>query len=184
MKVIDNFINEDYNDQLFSTLTSSNFPWYYNPKTSYNSDKYISKKTLDTSQFCHIFFSGGVNSAYYEQFAYPILEILGNSYKENLLRFKANLLYRHPEYPEGCYHIPHVDSNDQQTETFLYYVNDSDGETFVFNEKPSDNPELTENKRISPKKNRGILFDSSYLHASSPPREHDLRIVLNFVFQK
>ena len=72
----------------------------------------------------------------------------------------------------------------------LYYVNDTDGDTFIFNKKIDSNEvkvfdnELKIQKRISPKKGRLILFDSTYLHTGSPPRKHKTRLVLNFVFFK
>ena len=68
-------------------------------------------------------------------------------------------------------------------EIFLYYVDDSDGDTFFFNEKFGAS-EYTVMNRYSPKKGKGVLFDNSIVHASSPPRLHERRMTLNFVFKK
>ena len=68
-------------------------------------------------------------------------------------------------------------------EIFLYYANESDGDTFFFNENFGAK-EYTVLKRSSPKKGKGVLFDNSIVHASSPPRLHERRMTLNFVFAK
>ena len=47
-----------------------------------------------------------------------------------------------------------------------------------------DNVNLTINKRVSPKQGRAVLFDGSILHAGSPPRINDTRIMISAVFRK
>ena len=55
---------------------------------------------------------------------------------------------------------------------FLFYINDSDGDTFFFNNK-----EIF--KRITPKKNRLVIFDGNIKHAGTHPIKSEKRIVLN-----
>jgi hypothetical protein len=68
--------------------------------------------------------------------------------------------------------------------SFLYYVNDSDGDTFLFDEFQKDTIPLNFNilERISPKKGKGIFFESDRYHASSNPKHTSIRLVLNFNF--
>ena len=44
--------------------------------------------------------------------------------------------------------------------------------------------DLTIVDKVSPKKNRAILFPSSMIHAGSNPIKNKLRIVINFVFSE
>jgi hypothetical protein len=103
-------------------------------------------------------------------------------FESRLIRAKANLMLRHSNYPKDFYTIPHID-HFGEIETFLYYVNDSDGDTVVFNEKNTEST-LTVNNRITPVRGKSVLFDSSYFHSSTPPTEHNERVVLNFVFKR
>jgi hypothetical protein len=57
----------------------------------------------------------------------------------------------------------------------LYYVNDSDGDTYFFGKEKDS--ELVQ--KITPKKNRAVIFDGSTWHASSLPSKNH-RIVINF----
>jgi hypothetical protein len=109
----------------------------------------------------------------------------------SLMRVKANMIMRQPDYPDGVYNTPHVDfTNDQKKYddnlwTFLYYVNDSDGDTYFFKDKLTDNipEELTVAKTFTPRKGTGILFKGDILHASSPPRLTNNRKVINICFR-
>ena len=90
-----------------------------------------------------------------------------------------------------CYVAPHSDfltlkGPIVETESLLYYVNHSDGDTFIFNEKFYGETinKLTVNKKITPNRGQCVLFDSTYLHAGSPPRIHDYRMVINLAFMK
>ena len=187
MQIIDNLLTKTSEDELNRMLTSGNFPWYYNNFTAYLSDDITNEKVKDTPQFVHgFFFDKKVNSDYY-RYVIHIVALLENRLKiklmDKLFRIKSNLLYKTNDYPIDCYHVPHIDHFDtnKKFNTFLYYVNDSDGDTIIFNEKANNN-DLTIANRVTPKKGTGIFFDSSYLHASTPPRISENRIVINFVF--
>jgi hypothetical protein len=70
----------------------------------------------------------------------------------------------------------------------IYYVNDSDGDTFLFNEfwdPVSGQPptQLTLNQRVTPKRNRAVIFESDRFHASSNPRFNKNRFIINFVMK-
>lgn len=101
-------------------------------------------------------------------------------------RSKFNLLTRNHKNYEDSFNSPHVDIFVPHY-VVLYYVNDSDGDTFIF-EETSDEYEMaripeienfTIKKRITPRKNRAILFDGRYFHTSSHPFKSPLRIVMN-----
>ena len=203
IKVIDNLMNETYQEMLCCYLQSNSFPWYYSENTSILSN--VGKRSLlsdtvnDVPQFTHIFYLDGEPKSSNFNMITPIIdkleEFTGKKYYDKIIRIKANLIYQHPNYNENFHNLPHNDAMPYDkldtVESLLYYVNDSDGDTFIFNEKIDgcdtsygkifDN-NLTIKGKIGPKKGRLVLFDSSHLHASSPPKEHKTRIILNFVF--
>jgi hypothetical protein len=74
-------------------------------------------------------------------------------------------------------HLPHV--------ACVYYVNDSDGDTIIYeqtiNDVPggSQNVQLTEHKRVTPRRGRAVFFDGSRYHCSSQPSVN-YRTIINF----
>ena len=77
---------------------------------------------------------------------------------------------------DGEYHdLPHVDRKDKHI-VLLYYVNDTDGDTILF-----DN-DLNIIKRVSPKKNRVLIFNGNILHAGCSPIQSKKRVGINFNF--
>ncbi len=80
--------------------------------------------------------------------------------------------------PDGSWtgpHGPHVDQTRPHM-VILYYCNDSDGDTFFF-----ERDHKTIIDRVSPKKNRMVVFDGMTPHASSyPTTPYRVTINLNF----
>lgn len=162
---------------------SEDIAWYYTPFTSYVTDDKDSKKnividdkTIDVPQFNHVLYSDSKIKSQYFSFAVPIIESFGYS-RTNLFRAKANLLYKNETFPDDHYNLTHVDSPDGFV-SVLYYVNDSDGDTFFFDDT------MNIIKRVTPKAGAVVIFDSNILHASSPPRKTETRVVINFVLRK
>jgi hypothetical protein len=73
--------------------------------------------------------------------------------------------------------IPHVDSNDGEKFTFLYYVNDSDGQTVFF----EDGKIVCD---ATPVRGTGVLFPSNTVHAGQVPAMNKSRYVINCLFEK
>ena len=102
------------------------------------------------------------------------------------LRIKYNMLLPNSKLIEGKNNVPHVDNNFTNSYSAIYFVNDSDGDTVIFNEKYTKDTTArlknacTVKRRITPKKNRFVLFDGQYFHASTNPRDSEKRIVINF----
>ena len=74
-------------------------------------------------------------------------------------------------------HLPHV--------ACVYYCNDSDGDTIIYeqtiNDVPggSQNVDVKEHKRVTPKRGRAVFFDGSRYHCSSQPSIR-YRTIINF----
>ena len=191
MKIIENFLlDEEYQD-LTKLVTSDIFDWYYIPYTSYNK-LHSGSNVTESGQFIYTFFSDKQPFKFIE-FLNPFKDkLIQHGVKlNNLLRIKANMLMKDPSYPINHYHPPHSDIDDKGNFcTLLYYLNDSDGDTYIFNQTYSTMPdfknrtdELVVTKRITPKANTAVIFDSTIIHTSSSPRETDRRMVVNCVFE-
>ena len=183
MKIIDNFLPEQYQKYIEELLLSVTFPWFLNKSTiSEGYDvPYGTINTTESMQFTHNFFiNNSVNSNYYEQIALLSYHLM---LKENIdttqvFRIKANLNTISPNYPDGHHNSIHIDfPKDLTGITCIYYVNDSDGDTIFF-----DGGGVNEIKRVSPKKNRLVYFDSNIPHAGCPPKNNQVRCVINFNF--
>lgn len=192
-EIIDDLIPIKEVERIENILLSHDFPWYLNKCVVDKSLQYESflrdKKTIDSNQFTHVFFSDGyVKSSFFhlvEPFSFYLMSRVQKDFSKRLVRVKANFLNKQELYPEDCYNFPHTDSSSVPGESLLYYVNDSDGDTFLFNEKRGNNfDDLSLNKRISPKKGRSLYFDSDYFHASSCPKKSNFRVVINFLYAK
>jgi hypothetical protein len=188
---IDDIVHPNYQDKIENLILNvGKFPWYYGVNTcdTYNiSEVIIDDNTKDCGQFTHTFYSHGkVMSEYYPLVAeiLPILEHrFTRDFKNSIIRIKANLILKDSTYPDGFYNTPHIDEYGDVVESVLYYVNDSDGDTVFFNEKPGVKS-LTQFHKVSPKKGMVASFDSSYFHASTPPKVAKHRAVINFVFKR
>jgi ectoine hydroxylase-related dioxygenase (phytanoyl-CoA dioxygenase family) len=207
IKVIENFLPESYNKDLSSIANDENFAWFWYPSTFSNVEHDITKiteeqtiqngmvvdnKTVESQQFVHTFcHNGDVYSNYYDTFRGLTYFIEMNGIKvNNITRMKMNLITRDKSFPDDHYNVAHSDipimSDPKTSFTLLYYLDDSDGDTFFFENTLHDmkkDKELVIHKRISPRKNTAVLFNSNILHASSPPRTSLKRIALNIVFQ-
>lgn len=196
MLVIENHLSKEMAD--FVEQSALELPWYWQESTSDFSSLGDFQKdvphVIETPYFvnllgCH---NHGTSSNDVRPFI-PIIRKLeentGREFLSRIQRIKVNLYPKRINYPEGCYQLPHVDMWNHETrcpdsgEIFLYYVDDSDGDTFFFNERFGAN-EYTIMRRSTPKKGKGVLFDNSIVHASSPPKIHERRMTVNFVFAK
>jgi hypothetical protein len=190
-KIVDDILTVENQKKLQDYMLSQPFPWFYNSSTSSGYEKEQLKlmindsQTLDSVQFTHMFYDD--NPKPYFNVIVPFLNYIRDNlgYSEfQFGRIKANLLLKNPNYPANRYNIPHVDGEDDNIKTLLYYVNDSDGDTVFFNEKYSKNTDnLSINTRVQPKSGTAVIFDSNYYHCSSPPIKNDLRCVINLVFK-
>lgn len=195
MIVIDDLFTKEQQDLI--ETSSLRIPWFFQDNTcdfSYipNYPNLINGVT-ETPFFVNMLFDDFQSQSEYFKYFAPIVGALEKHTKrpfmKRLFRMKANMYLKQPDYILGNHHTPHVDVYDEKTDTigdgevFLYYVNKSDGPTYMFNERfPSKT--VTKRSSVTPEKGKGVLFDLQTLHASSPPRIHDKRITLNFVFAK
>lgn len=195
IKVFDNFLTPSY-ALAIEHMVRNDLMYVYKPETSEYTDgvEYMirTEQTLDMGQMvCPLLHTEAQELPFGHKFEFlkPMFYTLLDRSRMNfagIVRLKANILLQNPLATPDNYNIPHQDSG-AECYSMVYYCNDSDGDTFLFNEfyDPSAPPErLTIHQRVSPKRNRAVLFESNRYHASSNPIVSKDRFVLNFVLRK
>ena len=169
--IIDNVISKGYQNAIETDFSSTNFPWYFCSS--------ITQKNKDTnSGFGHEIFGEKGRSQYYAC-TYPVLLEALDKYEQGLslstlFRIRAAMFVKNQT---SLPHLHHIDQ-DYEHNTMLYYVNDSDGPTKIFSDKSGKKII----KEINPKKGRAVFFSGNTYHASSSPKNHSNRMVINYNF--
>jgi hypothetical protein len=182
IKVYDDLIPEALVDVLEKMLLCNTFPWYIST-AGLSSVNYIESgynNTVDSPQLVHpIIINGTPESAMYSICASMLSNFFGTvipyNYSKNIIlsRMKANCQIK--QYcDESKHNPPHLDYSDRQHDmkVCLYYVSDFDGDTYFF-----ENYKIVD--KVSPKRGRMVVFDGNIVHASSPPRNSSVRVVIN-----
>lgn len=198
IKVIDNFLPIMYANQIEYELETE-LMYKYKQKTS-SPDEYgdvsfvIDENSKDYGQFvCTLLNSSYTDESKFKDYFERLKAVVftaGEHIEKDICsvdRVKVNLLLQQPTALESHYNFAHTDDKTGSHYSMVYYVNDSDGDTFLFNEfwDPELGPpnQLTLNQRVSPKRNRAVIFESDRFHASSNPQKHATRFVINFVMK-
>lgn len=187
MIIIDNFLNKTYANEIEHQCIN-NIAYEYSRNTSYNSNIIKDENTYDVGQFSCLLLETNVNH-YFANFIRPMIfmahDVDPRITIKGIGRVKINILLKQ-DFPSNHYNCPHHDSVDTDSITMVYYINDSDGDTVLFNEfyEPNKVPDkFTVYKRISPQKNRLVIFESNRYHASSNPKISQDRFVINFILE-
>jgi hypothetical protein len=187
LKVIDNFLPLQLQEDLKQTCLGMSFPWYYIPDVTRS---VFVEGDYAQPGFHHTPFNEyKPQSQYFDYFKFLSFFIINEIKYEDplhLFRIRAGLNVAtadHNKLFDQEHNFPHIDHNpeivDCKTFTCLYYVNDSDGDTFVFDQtQESDN--YTIKKRVTPKQGRLFIFDGEQFHASSSPEKSSSRVVLTY----
>jgi hypothetical protein len=189
---IPDLIPKSYQDEIEHEMTSLMFPWSYkhdvsgqpNHPTVFTNDTNIVKRDA----FIHLFYAAESNivSPYFGLIK-PLLYFLEekSGFKtNNLLRMRAVLTYKDPSWDLENYLTPHID-DPLPHKTLIYYVNQCDGDTFFYKDffvqgRENFNKRVLE-KRMTPVKGTGVLFDGHRYHGNGVGRKHN-RIVINMNF--
>lgn len=174
-------IRDDVVSEVGALFLSEEVAWYLAKETcNPNGGCLDLATTKDVPQFCHfLFLDGQVLSAYFETAKKVLVDLerqLDKPFISRLQRAKANLICQDRTYQSGQHHMPHVDSFEDGSDSFIYYINTTDASTKFF--IPSG--DVTRKQECVA--GRGLLFDSTIYHAGASPTDTPYRAVLNFVF--
>lgn len=188
-KIIDNFLDQSDADALEEHITGNDFSWFYIGNTVKQHREGESQKYMPTIAMRHFFYwNNQVNSSEFTQLP-PFFQKLNQIYNGqpiNIIGIVANLLFPNDSLI-GKSDIPHADNTTKNGYTAIYYINDCDGDTVLYNElAPEGVPDnqlvkydVTEMVRITPKKNRMVIFNNRHYH-SAPSSASKARFVINF----
>lgn len=153
-KIIDNFLDEGYLNQLKQVMLSDNFNWYY--------QKHMTN--TDRAFMGHIFFwDNQVNSLFYP-IILPLLDKLEAHAVHNV---RANLVIFDEEVYTSNWHTDVVDK--PACKTAVYYLNTNNGITELY-------PDI----QVESKENRMLIFDSTTQHRMLSSTDTPRRVVINF----
>ena len=171
--IIDDAISKGYQNKVQEILNSYDFPWHFMLNVT------SAEKPDGRTGFSNIIFSedNKIQTKYMDILSPILYEAVGKFDNDQdikkIFRIKAGMFVKNQtEEP----HLVHVD-RPYFHYTMLYYVNDSDGSTQLYD---GEGGKVV--KEIEPKKGRAVILDGNIYHASSCPKNHANRIVINYNF--
>jgi|TARA_R110000803_G_scaffold192035_1_gene254772 hypothetical protein len=161
MKVIKNFLPQNYFDDLKKLILFPDFTWYKREGMTPNSN-------IDLGYFTHSFYTRfQATSNMYTKFIIPILDQLNAS---SVIDVRANM------FPSVFYKKQkaefHVDCTFKNFKTAILYINNCDGGTELFINKKVKFTKAEENKIL--------IFDGDVPHRGTVSKKTDFRYIINF----
>lgn len=170
--VVDDVLPDDYSQAIEGTMLCNSFPYYFLKDVDYGEQS----ANPYNFGFVHNFVDryAETRSEHLEG-VLPLAFSICDKIKKKLvdiIRIRGVLLT-----PIGIpySHKQHVDIRDIDNYwTAIYYVNDSDGDTeIVVGDKTH---------RVSPKRNRAVVFKDKLMHNAMKPIDTPARVVINLNF--
>jgi len=179
VQIIDDFLTPTYADFLENQIQDRNFPWFFNSVTT---DGVENQSNLNHHGFVSVVYDvkldgGWVNSPISIMLRPFLFQIQDTIHAKKLMRSRIDMTVCNSS---RVLHSPHQDLDCDHITT-IYYVNDSDGYTLLYNEKERSD-QYTIMKKVTPKKNRLLIFDGAYYHTGHSPMQHKNRILINSNF--
>jgi len=159
-KIKKNILSKEKYEEINNKIQSKYFPWF--------TQGYLnSSDETGYGYFTHyLFLDEKINSPYYDLIMPAFNKLFKN---KKLLRSRLNLYTKTTETIKHGYHVDYMFKH----KSVVYFLNDNNGHLFF--KKP--------NKKIKPEKNKCVIFDGSYEHASSSCTDKPYRITLNVNYE-
>jgi hypothetical protein len=174
---IESFLPITYQTELKNIIAGYEFPWSWQDNQIDN--------TLDTNQisgFGHVFLRDELIHSKYFNLIQPIVyffEEKTNLKVKRIYRAQANLLVNQITTQEMLNSQIHIDNENDNFYSLVYYVIDSDGNTKLYNNKKDKEVVMS----CEPKEGNACIFKSNTYHSATLPKINKKRIVLNFIFE-
>ena len=166
IEIYDNFLPEHEMRQIEDTMLGADFPWYYNShKVNHAAADYD-----HNFQFTHnVYQNYEPHSNFWRELDPVIRRINAMSW----LRVKCNLT---PITETPITYGFHIDIDDFDGKTAIFYVNDTDGNTLM--QRPGRENIIS----VECKRNRLVVFDSDIRHTGTSCTDQKVRCLINFNF--
>ena len=184
--VVPDFINRGYQETLERFLLGADFPVYRDAGTAVATDQlervtrdmpmWKDDYTREHPQFIHSFVhTGEIVSQIWPRVA-PLWFELERQLDRDCrpLRVKLNVNVQDNSFGPLDHYPAHIDVAQKDCVTAIYYVNNSDGDTIWFDD------DMKEIFRLTPKRGTLVYFPCRMRHCGQPPRQHQMRAVINF----
>lgn len=174
--LISKFASKSMADYIENVIADKGLHWNWNDSVTYN---YVNTKQLNDFQFTHgLYVDGEIHSELFNlaRMIIYMFEAKTGIEVKNVLRAKVNLMVNSEWSDEEIKAAIHIDSEEENAISLVYYVSDSDGDTVVY-----DYDKVTVKEVGSPIKGDLIYFKSNMPHRPTPPRNHKRRMVINTV---
>ena len=181
LEVFDDIIDKSLQEKIKSKLMN-NFPWFFT--------NHVTNIDIPQSRpaFFHNFYDNFEKNSQDTWIAEKIISSVIDKFKLKITQIiqSRTFLQLPLNHLGGLVDNAHVDLKRSHL-VILYYVMDSDGDTIIYDNqwkegKTCKNIEETKKllikKRVTPKQGRVVVFDGSYFHSSSQPKDNN-RCVIN-----
>jgi len=163
MIIKNNLLNLNDYQKIKKTMSSANFPWYFN-ESSLHGEVGSGIKEKNIFQFTHTFLQDGIISSNMN-----ILEpLLPELNAVTFFRIKANLNTQTSKIIETGEHT----DEDKRFTSAVFFLNSCNGYCKI------------DNKKIKSEDNKMVIFNSNKKHTGSTCTDVDRRMLINFVYIK
>jgi len=168
MKIIDNFLLEDYFKELQNLVYSNTFPWFFQKQTTtYEDDNnFMFTHTLIENQ--------KINSNYFPKFEPIKYFIKQHNNFDKFLRIKANLYTNQGKKIKHKKHHDWTDANNKPHK---------DVKICILNFTSCNGVTVIKDKKVQSKENQMIFFGNIEEHYGITQDDKDSRIILNIVYK-
>lgn len=174
LKIVNNLLPNEYKNEIQRILLGMHFPWFWCEQTVEKEDGL----QQNIFQLAHLFYvDNQINSAHFGLIE-PMLQYIQketNVKAKNIFRIKANLLPRQIYNGEDVINAIHMDVDNDNYTSCIYYLHDVDGDINMYDK----NYNVVDS--YSPKENSLVYFNSRILHGTKPPIQTKRRVCINFV---
>jgi len=170
MKTYKNYLPKEFFNKLNTTVSSSNFPWYFSSRLL----SYSKKESSDNFFMFHRLLDYGVEntitSNFFDMF-YPLIYFLDKKHKvNNLMRMQINM---YTNQNKKISHPPHIDFHDEPGEKTKGV------KTGLFNFTTCNGGTNIDKKFYESKANEFHVFDNDTKHFGVIQTNTPIRIIIN-----
>ena len=187
IKIIDNFLGDSYYHHLEYLIFSRETRWIFCEDITSTGSEALSVRNLGFSvPLVDQDTPTSLLAATLSGFYCGVKDVIGDRF-QYIYRSRLDMTVCSDE---KYLHKPHIDLDVRNVTTIFYFTDNEDAETVFYDKRLGPNDlnddidfsKLKEYKKVSPKRNRLVLFDGARLHTGHSPTKEAKRVLLNTNF--